>query len=171
MLTLTNLSLELFGWLSGFWVQTVPGASRNHAIVDRHTGEATVRKGVSAGCVSSLLHITWLSPFIWGKITQNPQSGYPKGAQLNGSARFYVALATTERWPRLACWPQSRLAGASGDQSLPSFSRVTGGGGKRLPTSVNFKFELTIRVWCGRQRMELPNLHESVFYQRFRVNQ
>lgn len=174
MLTLTILSLDLFGCLSGFWVQTVPVASRNHAIVDRHIGDVTVPKGVSAGCVSSLLHIPWLSPFIWGKITQNPQSRYSKGAQLNSSARF-----VTSTWPPQnggldwlvdpgRSWLARQRPEFTLDQRkfLPRY-RKKRSSSHQLTLSPNSRLGLL----CVRQRMELPNPHEYAFCQRFRVNQ
>ena len=53
------------------------------------------------------------------KITEKPQSGQPKGAQLiSTECDSFSRLGHRRRWPRLACCPLPHLAFASGEQFL-----------------------------------------------------
>jgi len=68
------------------------------------------------GRAPSLYRRPWYLPYNCGKITEKPQSEYPRGARLISAERGSISRHCYRgRWLRLACWLLPPLAYVSGD--------------------------------------------------------
>jgi len=141
-----------FGWLT-VWVLSPDWLSRELDVCDfcqalRWSRRAWVR-GVRA--VPRLCIVYPAFAFNWWKITETPQSEYPKGARLTSAQRhLFSRIGHRERCSRLACCPLPPLAFASGDGStlgqrkyLPS-CRTRG-----FPTSAKSKLAFGALMWSA----------------------
>jgi hypothetical protein len=109
----------------------------------------------------------WHLPYIWGKITEKPQSGHPKGARLlSAQLDSFDRLGHRQAMSSTGLLAPASLGLRVWRRGQPSVSvglcrvAVLGGSPRQVTLSRNSRSEL----WRGRRRMEHPDPRESTCY-------